>query len=149
MRFRRADESDIGDLAGIAEEAYAVYLPCLGGVRPEPMDADYVLAVREREVWVAVTDDEAAGFVVLVAQADHLLLENVAVRPGSQGRGVGRSLLTLAEERAGDLGVGEVRLYTNAVMIENQRLDRSLGYVETGRRKQSGFDRVFFAKVLG
>ena len=71
------------------------------GIRPAPMDADYVHAVAHDEVWVADGDGpDPAGFVVLCAESDHLLLENVAVDPAYQGRGIGRTLLDLAEQRA-------------------------------------------------
>jgi len=33
-------------------------------------------------------------------------------------------------------------------MHENQRLYSLLGYVETGRRVEAGFDRVFFEKSV-
>jgi hypothetical protein len=44
--------------------------------------------------------------------------------------------------------LSRVRLYTNALMVENQRLYESLGYVETGRSHEHGHDRVFYAKLL-
>jgi ribosomal protein S18 acetylase RimI-like enzyme len=108
------------------------------------MDTDYAVAVERDEVWVAVVDEELAGFVVLRPAAGDLLLENVAVDPVLQGRGVGRMLLDLAEERARRLGLNGVRLYTNAAMTENQRLYETRGYVETGRVHEEGFDRIYY-----
>ena len=119
------------------------------GVRPAPLDADYGKAIEHDEVWVAEHDGELAGYLVLVPFADHLLLENVAVDPGRQGRGVGRRLLALAEERTTALGLSELRLYTHAVMVENQRLYERIGYLRTDRRDDDGFDRVFYEKRLG
>ena len=75
-------------------------------------------------------------------------MENLAVRPADQGRGVGRRLLTLAEQRARDLGLAELRLYTNAAMTENLAYYPRRGYVETYRADQDGFHRVFFRKPL-
>jgi hypothetical protein len=37
-------------------------------------------------------------------------------------------------------------LYTNAAMSENLALYPRLGYREVDRRRDAGFDRVFFAK---
>jgi hypothetical protein len=41
-----------------------------------------------------------------------------------------------------------VRLYTNAAMEENLVLYPRLGYREVGRRRDGGFDRVFFTKSM-
>ena len=146
---RRAASEDAPRLADIAAAAYGVYLPRLPeGVRPAPLDADYAAAIRDHEVWVALVGSSIAGYLVLIPAADSLLLENVAVDPGYQGTGVGRMLLGLAEERAGAHGVATIRLYTHAVMIENQRLYERLGYVQTERRRDGIFERVFYEKRL-
>lgn len=112
------------------------------------MTADYDGAVGRGEVWVAVDDDEIVGLLVLVPQPDHLLLENIAVRPQAQGRGVGARLLGLAEHEAARLGLAEIRLYTNAAMTENLDYYPRHGYVQTHRAEQHGFQRVFFSKQL-
>jgi ribosomal protein S18 acetylase RimI-like enzyme len=77
-----------------------------------------------------------------------MFIENVAVRPGHQGHGLGRRLLTFAEDRAKATGMREVRLYTNELMTENIAYYRRLGYEEVERRLDGGFRRVFMKKVL-
>lgn len=91
---------------------------------------------------------QAAGLIVLVPADNYLLLENVAVVPSAQGRGVGGALLRFAEDHARSLGLSEIRLYTNAAMTENLAYYPRRGYRETGRREQDGFSRVFFAKQV-
>ena len=81
-------------------------------------------------------------------EAGYLLLENVAVLPAAQGRGIGAQLLALAEDRARALGVPEIRLYTNAAMTENLTYYPRYGYTETHRAQQDGFQRVFFRKPV-
>ncbi|MBV9831109.1 MAG: GNAT family N-acetyltransferase, partial [Marmoricola sp.] len=61
---------------------------------------------------------------------------------------MGRALLTLAEDRARAQGHARLRLFTNAAMVENQRLYERLGYVETHRAEDRGFARVFYEKAL-
>jgi N-acetylglutamate synthase-like GNAT family acetyltransferase len=112
------------------------------------MDADYAALVERGLVTVAEVDGELAGALVLIPAADHLLVENVVVSPVHQGRGVGGMLMRLAEERAEALDVGELRLYTHRLMTENQVWYTRLGYEETGREQQDGFDRVFYRKRL-
>lgn len=127
--------------------AYEGYVDRIGRA-PAPMTADYDAAVRDSQVWVAAENDEVVGLLVLVARSDHLLLENIAVVPSAQGRGIGARLLVLAEDRARQLQLGEIRLYTNEAMTENLAYYPGHGYVQTHRAEQDGFRRVFFAKDL-
>ena len=145
--LRRAVPTDAERIAAIVERAYAPYVPRIG-LRPGPMDADHAQAVVQEEVWVAELDGVTVGLAVLHTDDDHLLLENVAVDPAYHGRGVGRVLLDLVETRAEQLGFDQVRLYTHALMTENQRLYERRGYVETHREPEDGFNRVFYSKDL-
>nr|WP_232304204.1 GNAT family N-acetyltransferase [Pseudofrankia sp. DC12] len=85
---------------------------------------------------------------MLVPGDGELLLENIAVDPAEQGRGLGRLLLDLAERRAVALGATSVCLFTHVSMTENQRIYTARGYVETGRRGEDGLKRVFYRKRL-
>src|SRR5215204_3162409 len=89
-----------------------------------------------------------AALIVLMPQPDHLLLDNVAVRSDRQGRGLGRRLIAFAEAEAHRLGYAELRLYTHAMMTENIALYTRLGFRETGRGHEAGYDRVFMVKPL-
>jgi GNAT superfamily N-acetyltransferase len=113
------------------------------------MDDDYAARVRDGRAVVAELDGRIAGLLVLVPHDDHLLVENVAVEPAHQGEGIGRALMAYAEERAAELGLGELRLYTHVKMTENRALYARLGYSEVDRRVDSGFERVFMSKKLG
>jgi ribosomal protein S18 acetylase RimI-like enzyme len=145
---RRATAADAPTMQSIAEQAYTPYLERMGGLRPGPMDTDYVAAVTGTEAWVAESDSEVVGFLLVVREDDALLLENVAVLPSHHGQGVGRALLVLAEERARAAGHPRIRLYTHVTMVENQRLYERNGYVETHRESDDGFARVFYEKPL-
>ncbi len=112
------------------------------------MDEDYRREVADGKVSVAVEVDEIVGLIVLAKEPDHLLVENVAVEPGRQSRGIGRALLAFAEEVAMGADLTTLRLYTHALMIENLAFYPRLGYVETERRTDDGFERVFFEKRL-
>ena len=64
-------------------------------------------------------------------------------------RGIGGSLIRFCEAEARRSGAEVVTLYTNEMMVENLTLYPRLGYVETGRRREDGFDRVYFEKRVG
>jgi ribosomal protein S18 acetylase RimI-like enzyme len=143
IRPARADEALV--LTDIVQRAYARYVARIGR-RPAPMDDDYRSRVANGEVTVAVLEGEPVGLIVTVMRCDHLLIDNVAVEPAHHGRGVGRALMAHAEQIAARNRVPELRLYTNAAMSENLALYPRLGYREVDRRRDAGFDRVFFAK---
>lgn len=113
------------------------------------MSDDYEALIAAGAVWVAQDDGGLAGVLVLQTEADHLLVENLAVATDRQGAGLGSTLLTFAERRARCLRLSEVRLYTNEVMTENLRYYLRRGFVETHRSGDSGYRRVFFTKRLG
>lgn len=147
MRIRPATASDEPAIRACVEEAYASYLPLIGR-RPAPMEADYGALIAAGRAHVAEEAGRILGILVIVPREDHLLLENVAVRKAVAGRGVGRALVAFCESEARRLGFGSVRLYTNAAMAENLAIYPHLGYVETARRREDGFDRVYFEKPL-
>src|ERR1700737_3854598 len=89
-----------------------------------------------------------AGLVVLLPRPDYLLLDNIAVAQARQGSGLGRRLLAFAEAEAVRRGYREIRLYTHRTMTENQRLYAAIGYEETGRGTEAGYERVFMRKRL-
>jgi len=145
--IRRAGPGDVAALRAIAAAAYQKYVPRIGRA-PAPMTADYARPVSDGQAWAAMADGRVVGYAILIAEPGYLLLENVAVLPDAQGRGVGARLLALTEDRARELGLGEVRLYTNEAMTENIGYYGRHGYTETHREEQHGFRRVFFRKPV-
>lgn len=145
--IRRAAAGDAAAVAEITRAAYRPYIERIGR-EPAPMRADFDALIGAGAVWVATEDGRVVGVLVLELQDTALLLESVAVDPAHQGHGIGRSLIDHAEQVARDAGLSAVDLYTNAHMTENLRLYPSLGYDLIERRREDGFDRVFFRKSL-
>jgi GNAT superfamily N-acetyltransferase len=142
MRLARAE-----DRTAVEELVHAAYEPWIEivGMRPLPMEADYGALIAAGRVHVT---DDARALIVLVPEDGVLLVDNVAVHPGSQGEGIGRRLLAYAEEEARRLGLPALRLYTNVKMASNIALYTSLGYVETGRVGIEGRFAVLMRKEL-
>ena len=143
--IRQASESDTEEIKRIVTTAYQHYVSRIGKP-PAPMTDDYRELVGHGNVWVLTLGAEIAGLVVLKRESDYMLLDNVAVKPDLQGSGFGRQLIEFAEDRARQSGYDEIQLYTNALMHENLAMYARLGYQEFSRRRDSGFDRVFFRK---
>jgi ribosomal protein S18 acetylase RimI-like enzyme len=148
VHIRAAQGSDVVALREIIERAYGIYIERIGR-RPAPMDDDYAEKLREGHVFVAETEGEVVGLIVLLNAQDHLVIENIAVDPEHQGNGIGRSLMAYAEAYAAERRIPELKLYTNAAMTENLALYPRLGYREDDRRTENGLKRVFLSKRLG
>lgn len=117
------------------------------------MIANFVAAIAAGHVCVGLTLDSdgaamLAGYVVFYQRGDAMHLENVAVLPTLARRGFGRTLVAYVEQQAREQRCTGVELYTNAKMTENLSLYPSLGYRETDRRTEDGFDRVYFFKSV-
>jgi ribosomal protein S18 acetylase RimI-like enzyme len=146
-RIRPATAADTPAIAEIVNEAYRHYIARIGKP-PGPMLDDYAARVSQGAVWVLEEGAEIVAIVVLLPAPNYLLLDNIAVSPTRQGLGLGRRLLAFAEDEALRRGYREIRLYTHQTMVENQRLYSSIGYEETGRGSEAGYDRVFMRKQL-
>jgi len=141
---RPEDDAVVGELV---RAAYSKYVGRMGK-EPAPMLEDYAALIRAGEVWVLAEGGEVLGVLVMRPADDHLFVDNVAVAPGHQGRGLGRELVAFAEERAEREGLPEVRLYTNEKMHENLAVYARLGFEETERKIDGAYRRVFMRKRL-
>lgn len=112
------------------------------------MDADFTVALDDSRVWVIENDGVLVAVLVVEHHEDHVLIDTVTVAPGAQGHGYGVRLLDRAESDARELGLTEVRLYTNEAMTENLTYYPKRGYRETGRRTEHGYHRVYFGKEI-
>ena len=142
--IRTAVPPDTGSVGEVVRAAFEPYVERIGK-EPAPTLEDFGEVIERSEVYVP---DDGEGVIVLVPHDDHLLVRDVAVHPRSQGRGIGARLMRFAELRAAELGLGELRLFTNVAMVENNRFYAGLGYEETGRAEADGYRRVFFRKLL-
>jgi ribosomal protein S18 acetylase RimI-like enzyme len=145
---RRAQPEDAAAIAALVNRAYAKYVLRIGR-KPMPMLADYADAIRRHDVWVAESDGTIVAALVLIPEAETLLIENIAVDPAHQGGGLGRTLMTFAESEARRQGYASIRLYTNEKMTENIAIYGRLGYRETGRETLRGLHVVHMRKELG
>jgi len=85
---------------------------------------------------------------VLEEGPEGFLLDNIAVLPDCQGKGHVRALIAFAEAEARRRGWREIRLYTHALMTENIALYTRIGFAETHRVSEKGYDRVYMTKRL-
>ncbi len=145
--IRPAHPDDTAAVQRIVAEAYAP-LAARMDKPPAPMLDNYASRIAEGVVEVLEQNGVVVAMIILVDLADALMLENVAVSPEVHGQGIGRRLTDHAETVARDRNYDKIRLYTHATMVENQAMYVRLGYVETTRGEDEGYDRVQFEKRL-
>ncbi|MDU9402749.1 GNAT family N-acetyltransferase [Pseudomonas sp. zfem004] len=147
ITLRQAVVEDADAIATLVSEAYGPYIARIGR-EPAPMLDDYQQVVREDDVFVATLASRIVGLLVMRRKGRELLLVNVAVLPACKGQGIGRTLMDLCEAHARAAGCEAIRLYTHERMTENIAIYARLGYHETHRAAQDGFERVFMRKSL-
>lgn len=145
FEIRAAQPEDVAQLAAIARAAYAPFVGPIGR-EPPPMLQDFPSDISAARCWAA--GRPAEGYVVAYATGTDWHIENVAVAPEAQGKGLGGQLVAFAEAEGRRRGLTRAVLYTNAKMTPNLTLYPRLGYREIARRTEHGLDRVYFAKEI-
>ena len=125
--FRQATEAEADQIADLVRAAYGKWVPVIGR-EPMPMQVDYRAALRRHRIDLLEHHGALVGLIETVLHPDHLWIENLAVHPLWQGRGLGRQLLVHAEARARAAGCAEVRLLTNAAFASNIGLYEKTGF---------------------
>ncbi len=114
---------------------------CMKGVR-----GDY------REVYVAMVDDELAGFVVI--QLYGVLrgyIQTICVKPEHRNKGIGTALLMHSEERISKISPN-VFMCVSSFNKEAQKLYERLGFEKIGELKDHivrGYDEYILRKSAG
>ncbi|CAB3931643.1 GNAT family N-acetyltransferase [Achromobacter insolitus] len=145
--IRLATPDDLADIERIVVQAYGHYVKRIGAI-PGPMRDDYATRVAQGVVHVLQAQGVVQAVLVLIPEANCMLLDNIAVAPSAQGKGYGRDLLRFAESAARLAGYASIRLYTQEKMTENIAIYTRYGYVETHRAEEIGLKRVFMKKSL-
>ena len=144
---RSAALEDVSGITACVCEAYVHYIERIGK-RPGPMLEDFQETISTAQVHVVESHGQIIGVAVLMSTDDGFYLDNVAVRPFAKGKGVGRTLLELAEGEAKRQGYASIYLATHELMHENRAMYARIGYKEYAHRVVNGYPRVFLRKQL-
>lgn len=148
LQLRKAGPSDVDAVRSLVRRAYAQWIPVIGR-EPLPMTADYEKAVRAHEIDLLHAEGHLVALIEVFAAADHLFIENIAVSPEYQGKGLGHRLLDHAEAKAKGMGFWELRLLTNQAFATNVRLYRSVGFrIDRTEPHFGGGTTVYMSKTL-
>lgn len=141
-KIRPATVPDVEKITAIARAAYVKYVPRIAR-EPPPMVADFAAYIARGNVVVIEACGELRGFMIAWPEEDAYLIDNIAVDPLAQGRGLGRTLIEHAVSEARRQGLSALRLYTNVAMTENLAMYRRIGFMETHRAVEDGLNRVY------
>ena len=145
--IRGAVLADAPAVRELTRSAYAKWVPIIGR-EPTPMTVEYDARVLDHRIELLHVDGQLAALVELVPESGHLLVENLAVLPASQGQGYGRRLLAHAEAVAASLGLPFMRLYTNPRFTGNVQFYSRLGYEVDREEPFKGGMTVYMSKQL-
>ena len=146
FHIERAGPSDAQAVKSLTREAYAAWADLIGR-EPLPMRADYARAVVDHHIDLLRVQGTLVALIEMIPKTDHLLVENLAVRPRYQGQGYGRALMAHAEQVARSAQLRAVQLYTNQRFERNIAFYLSLGYaIEWEQEMSPGIVAIHMSK---
>jgi N-acetylglutamate synthase-like GNAT family acetyltransferase len=145
--LRKATIADAAAVSRLADTSYARWVEVIGST-PQPMQADYEDFIRSHEVWLTGPSNAPEGSLALKVEDEHLLLWSIAVSPTAQGKGLGGALLDFTCQRCRQLGLTEVRLFTNVRMESNRAWYERKGFQEFDRKTIGDKHVIFMSKAV-
>jgi predicted N-acetyltransferase YhbS len=134
------------DAAAIAATIAASFEQYRGKLEPESgafrETAEGIAAelARESGAIVAERNGRMIGCVMVKLIEDDLYFGRLSVVPGARGEGIARRLVEAVEDEARRRELAGIQLGVRIVLVENQQLFSSMGYVEISREAHEGFD---------
>jgi len=125
LSFRRMTEADLEAVLKIEYAAFSH--PWTRGI--------FLDSLQSYDCWLMFEGDQQVGHGVINVIIDEAHLLNIAVKPQSQGRGLGLRLLERLMSRALELSAGECFLEVRASNLAAYRLYEQYGFNEVGRRR--------------
>ena len=144
IQVRRATADDAQAIGAVFDAAVRAAWTYLGGLADEPMftpdDWDRLVADHAPPNVLLVATDETGrvvGYAAAHPEDSEMFL--LFVDPGSQGRGVGRALLSAADDALRAAGCSEAFLYVHERNERALAVYASAGYRPDGTVRESDF----------
>ncbi|CAN7579197.1 GNAT family N-acetyltransferase [Neorhizobium sp. LjRoot104] len=97
---------------------------------------------RDETAFAAIEGGRLVGCVFCKPEPGFLYIGKLAIAPASQGKGIGRRLLTIAEEIARESGLPALRLETRIELTGNHATFARWGFARTAENAHPGFTRT-------
>jgi ribosomal protein S18 acetylase RimI-like enzyme len=147
LTINAAKPTDVGSIRAIVRAAYSKWIPLIGR-EPRPMVADYEKAIEVHQIDLLQVGPDIVGLIETALKADHIWIENVAVKPEAQRKGYGSILMAHAEKCGVAGGVAEVRLLTNEDFVSNVALYGKCGFIIDRKEPFMGGTTVYMSKKI-
>ncbi|MFM8331041.1 MAG: GNAT family N-acetyltransferase [Candidatus Methylumidiphilus sp.] len=143
LSFRAAEGHEIAGIVSLVNSAYrgesgkqgwTTEADLLDGQRTDVEEITRLLAVEDSMILLGIWDGEAVASVHLEKHAEGAYLGMLAVKPGLQGRGIGRRVLAAAEQTA-QREWRAAKVLMTVITLRHELIDFYLrcGYLRTGR----------------
>jgi ribosomal protein S18 acetylase RimI-like enzyme len=144
MNMREAEAEDAARVAALITLAFRVEEFFVDGDRTT---ANAVRARMQHGAFLLMEDADRtlAGCIYVDTRGDRGYFGMLSIDPERQGRGLGRQLVTAAEERCRAAGCREMEIEVVNLRTELPPFYRRLGYTETGTRPFNQLDRAKLA----
>lgn len=131
IEYRRAEPNDSKAISDLLLETFgefkSEYMP--GAFEYTTPNAEIVRGrFDEGPIWIAMDGDLMVGTVSGLPEPERFYIRSMAVKPGVQGRGIGKRLLDLLETYAREHGFEKLYLYTTYVLPAAQPLYEKNGF---------------------
>jgi predicted N-acetyltransferase YhbS len=138
---REITEDDVPWVVDVIRAAFEEYR---GRLDPPSSAHHKTVEIVRRELadgggFVACDPQAIIGCVFYHRYPDHLYLDRLAVLPSHRGQGIARALIRAVEQRAGQDGLGEVRLSVRLVLETNRTYFERLGYTFVSYGAHAGY----------
>jgi predicted N-acetyltransferase YhbS len=129
--IRAASASDVPQLVALLNAAFAMERDFMDRDRIYPPEVE---AYMKAGTYFVVDGDGTAldACMYLERRGDRMYLGMLAVNPALQGSGLGKRLMTIAEERTAAAGCEAIDIRVVNLRIELPPFYRKLGFVENG-----------------
>ena len=105
------------------------------------LSIDGLKAKADEETLILAKDGERIlGCLFAKPEIDHLYVGKLAVANAAQGKGVGKHLLSFAEQVAKQYNLSRLKLFTRIELIENQAAFQKCGFQLVGHGTHKGFN---------
>ncbi len=101
----------------------------------------------EEGLFLACDGDTVLGCLFAKPKGHALYVGKFAVSPVCQGRGIGRRLMSAAENLAQELGLRALELDTRIELTENHAAFAAMGFAKVSEQAHPGYDRPTFVTM--
>lgn len=133
---REAVFEDVPEVVAVINRAYVVETPFIKGDRASEADVREAIAAPDSAYLLAVDSPDSGSPIVgalkIDLQGNRAHVGPIAVEPSRQGTGIGKALVTEAEDYARARGVAHIDLCVMSFRPTLPRFYESLGFEATG-----------------